>query len=194
MAHLLEIKNIKKILLLGILGVMAFGAGLYTFRTQKPSPPPQVLNPGGDSGQVGMEEIDFVQVKDGVKLWELKAESVEYQQTQNLVSFKKVSLTYFPKKDNSIHLVGNLGKLDTKTKNIFMEGEVVISTPDGYELKVPSLYYQDDKREVTTEGMVSLKGPAISLDGQGLTMNLDSQRVWIHNKVKVTLYRSFFNS
>jgi LPS export ABC transporter protein LptC len=188
-------KKLKNILVLGILGVMAFWIGLYAFRTQKPAtPPPQLLNTEGRPGEVGLQEINFVQVKDGVKLWELKAEAVEYQQPQNLVSFKKVILTYFPKGDQAIRLVGNLGKLDTKTKNIFLEGEVVISTPEGYELKVPSLYYRDDKREVFTEGSVNLKGPAILLDGLGMTMNLDSQKIQVEKKVRMTLYRSFLKS
>lgn len=192
---MVNIKKLKSILIIGILCVIAFWIGLYAFRTQKPATPgPKVSTPGSTPGQVGLREVNFVQVKDGVKLWELKAETVEYQQPQNLVSFKKVVLTYFPKGGKPITLVGNLGKLDTQTKNILMEGEVVISTPEGYELKVPSLYYRDDIREVSTEGTVNLKGPAISLDGQGMTMNLESQKVRVNQKVRVTLYHSFLKS
>lgn len=182
-------------LIIGILCVVAFWIGLYAFRTQKPpTPVPKVSNAGTTPGNIGLQEINFVQVKNGIKLWELKAEAVEYQQPKNLVSFKKVTLTYFPKDDQPIKLVGNLGRLDTQTKNISIEGEVIISTPDGYELKVPSLNYRDDIREVTTEKAFTLKGPDLLLDGQGMTMNLDSQKVWVKNKVRMTLYRSFFAS
>jgi LPS export ABC transporter protein LptC len=175
--------------------VVAFWIGLYAFRTQKPPTPiPKVSTAGSEPGQVGLQEINFVQIKDGIKLWELKAEAVEYQETKNLVSFKKVTLTYFTEADKPIRLVGNMGNLDTRTKNISIEGEVVISTPDSYEVKVPFLYYRDDIREVSSEGTVSLKGPAISLEGQGLTMNLDSQKVRVNSKVRMTLYHSFFKS
>ena len=194
-AHLINIKKLKSILIIGILCVVAFWIGLYAFRTQKPATPvPKVTNAGSGPGQVGLQEINFVQVKNGVKLWELKAEAVEYQQSKNLVSFKKVTLTYFPKEDKPITLVGNLGNLDTKTKDIFIEGEVVISTPEGYELKVPFLYYRDDIREVSSEGTVTFKSSAILLDGQGMTMNLDSQKVWVKKKVRMTLYHSFLRS
>ena len=192
---MINIKKLKSILIIGILCVVAFWIGLYAFRTQKPATPvPKVSTAGSGPGQVGLQEINFVQVKDGVKLWELKAEAVEYQQPKNQVSFKKVTLTYFPKGDKPISLVGNLGKLDTQTKNIFIEGEVVISTPEGYELKVPFLYYRDDIREVSSEGTFTLKGPAILLDGQGMTLNLDSQKVWVKRKVRMTLYHSFLKS
>ena len=187
-------KNLKKILVVGILCVVAFWIGLYAFRIQKPSPPPKVQAEKGIPGQIGMQEINFVQVKEGIKLWELKAEAVTYQQSQNQVSFKKVILTYFPKGEDPITLVGNLGKLDTQKKNVFIEGEVVISTPDGYELKAPSLQYQDDKREVFTEGHFSFKGPNISLDGQGVTMNLDSQKLWVKKRARMHFYHSFFKS
>jgi LPS export ABC transporter protein LptC len=192
---LVNIKKIKSILIIGMLCVVAFWIGLYAFRTQKPTTPvPKVPTGGSGSGQVGLQEINFVQVKDGVKIWELKAEAVEYQQTQNLVSFKKVVLTYFPKGETPIKLVGNLGNLNTQNKNILMEGAVVISIPEGYELKVPSLYYRDDKQEVFTEGTVLLTGPGISLEGQGMLMNLESQKVWVNGKVRTTLYRSFLKS
>ena len=190
-----NINKIKNILILGMLGVIAFWIGLYAFRTQKPATPvPKISNAKNDPGHVGMQEINFVQVKDGVKLWELKAETVEYQQPQNLVSFKKVVLTYFPKGEKPISLVGNLGSMDTETKNIMMEGEVVISTPEGYELKVPSLYYRDDKQEISTEGTVNLQGPAIALSGEGMVMNLESQKVKVYKKVRMTLYHSFLKS
>ena len=192
---MINTKKLKSILIIGILCVVAFWIGLYAFRTQKPATPvPKVSNAGGGPGQVGLQEINFVQVKDGVKLWELKAEAVEYQQPKNLVSFKKVTLTYFPKGDQPITLVGNLGNFDTKTKNISIEGEVVISTAEGYELKVPFLYYRDDIREVSSEGSFTLKSGAILLDGQGMTMNLDSQKVWVKKKVRMTLYHSFLRS
>jgi LPS export ABC transporter protein LptC len=190
-----HMKKIKNILIIGILCVVAFWLGLYAFRTQKPpTPVPKASNAGTAPGNIGLQEINFVQVKDGIKLWELKAEAVEYQQSKNMVSFKKVNLTYFPKSEKPISLVGNLGNLDTQTKNIFIEGQVVISTPDGYELKVPSLNYRDDLREVTTEGAFTFKGPDLFLDGQGMTMNLDSQKVWVKKKVRMTLFHSFFVS
>jgi LPS export ABC transporter protein LptC len=194
-AQLFNIKKIKNMLIIGILCVVAFWIGLYAFRTQKPpTPVPKVSNAGTTPGNVGLQEMNFVQVKNGIKLWELKAEAVEYQQPKNLVSFKKVTLTYFPKGDKPIRLVGNLGSLDTQTKNIFIEGEVIISTPDGYELKVPSLNYRDDIREVTSEGTFTFKSSDLFLDGQGMTMNLDSQKVWVKKKVRMTLFHSFFVS
>ncbi len=188
-------KNLKNILVIGILCVVAFWIGLYAFRIQRPPTPPPKSPPGtGAPGQVGLQEINFVQVKDGVKLWELKAEAVTYQQSQNLISFKKVTLTYFPKGESPVTLVGNLGKLDTQKKNVFIEGEVVISTSDGYELKAPSLQYEDEKREVSTDTAFTFKGPNIFLDGQGVSMNLDSQKIWVKKKAKMTFYPSFFKS
>ncbi|MBA4392232.1 MAG: LPS export ABC transporter periplasmic protein LptC [Desulfobacca sp.] len=190
-----SVKKLKNIFVIGILCVVAFWIGLYAFRIQGPSTPPP-LSPAGTAapGQVGLQEINFVQVKDGVKLWELKAEAVTYQQPQNQISFKKVTLTYFPKGESPVTLVGNLGKLDTQKKNVFIEGEVVISTPEGYELKAPSLQYEDEKREVSTDKEFTFKGPNIFLDGQGVSMNLDTQVVWVKKKAKMTFYRSFIKS
>jgi LPS export ABC transporter protein LptC len=182
------VKKLKNILIVGIVCVVAFWCGLYAFRPQKsPTPPPPSSAGTAATGQIGLQEINFVQVKDGIKLWELKAEAVTYHQPQKQVSFKKVMLTYYPKGERPLTLVGNLGQLDTEKKNVFIEGEVVISTPDGYELKTPSLFYKDEKREVYTDKAFTFKGPTISLDGLGMTMNLDTQLVKVKKKAKMTI-------
>lgn len=184
-------KNLKKILIVSILCVVAFWIGLYAFRIDKPSPPPPKTSAGTETpGQVGLQEINFVQVKDGIRLWELKAEAVTYQQSQHLISFKKVLLTYYPKGESPITLVGNLGKLDTEKKNVSLEGEVVISTPEGHELKVPSLQYVDEKREVSSDKAFTFKGPNIVLEGEGVLMHLDSQRIWVDKKARMTFNQS----
>lgn len=189
---MIDIKKIKNILIVGILGVVAFWIGLYAFRTQKPATPiPKVSESSNEPGHVGLQEINFVQVKNGIKFLELKAEKVEYQKAKNVVTFKKVTVTYFIKGDQPVRLVGNMGKLDTETKNIFVDGEVVIYMPESYELKVPFLYYRDDTREIFSEGTVSFKGPEILLEGQGLVYNLESQKILVKNKVRMTLYHSF---
>ena len=186
-------KKIKNLLLVGILCVVAFWIGLYAFRTQKPSlMPSQKPVTGQTPGNVGLKEIVFSQVKDGAKLWELKAEEVEYQKDRNLVSFKKVTILYFPKEDKPISLVGNRGQLNTQSKDIYIEGEVIIASEAGYELKAPALHYQDEKREVWTDGQVTFKGPQILMEGQGATMQLDSQRLFIKSKAKTTFYKDFF--
>jgi LPS export ABC transporter protein LptC len=186
-------KRIKNLLMIGILCVVAFWVGLYAFRTQKPAiTPSQKPVSGQVPGNVGLKEINFSQVKDGVKLWELKAEEVEYQKDRNLVSFKKVTILYFPKEDKPLSLVGNRGQLNTQSKDIYIEGEVVIASEAGYELKAPALHYEDEKREVWTDGQVTFKGPQILMEGHGATMKLDSQKLFIKRKAKTTFYQDFF--
>ncbi len=174
-----------------MIGVAAFWAGLYAFRSQKPAPlPPKPLSPLTAPGNVGLKEFHLVQTREGVKLWELKAETVEYHEEGHRISFQKVTLSYFPKDGPPIRLVGNQGNLDTRYKNMILEGEVILSGPEGYEVKAPSLYYRDEAREVSTEGMISLKGPELELEGEGLVLQLESQKVRIKKRVKMTLLRS----
>ncbi|RPH86534.1 MAG: LPS export ABC transporter periplasmic protein LptC [Desulfobacteraceae bacterium] len=87
---------------------------------------------------------------------------------------------------------GEPGYIDTQSKNIYIEGEVIISSEAGYELKAPALYYLDEKREVSTEGVVTFKGPDIMVEGRGAIMQLDSQRLYIKSKTKTTFYQDFF--
>jgi LPS export ABC transporter protein LptC len=188
-------KKLKNLLIIGILGVIAFWIGLYAFRAQKPHlPPPKVSGQEKIPGQIGLQEINFTQVKEGVKLWELKAEAVTYQQPENMIFFKKILLTYFPKGEKPITLEGNLGNLDTKSKNVFIEGQVIVSTPEGYELKIPSLHYRDDQKEIYSDHKFSFKGPNFVLDGLGMTMNLESQKVKVPKRARMTFYQSFFKS
>lgn len=188
-------KKLKKILAIGILCFVAFWIGLYAFRTQKPATPPTSQQPvsGQVPGNVGMKEINFSQVIEGVKLWELKAEEVEYQKEKNQVAFNKVTVTYFPKGQKPITLVGNRGRLNTQSKDIFIEGEVRISSEEGYELSAPALHYEDQKREVWTEGDIVFRGPRVQVEGQGMALNLDTQKLHIKRKARMIFQHEFFS-
>jgi LPS export ABC transporter protein LptC len=189
------VKKLKKILAIGILCFVAFWIGLYAFRTQKPATPPTSRQPvsGQVPGNVGMKEINFSQVIEGVKLWELKAEEVEYQKEKNEVSFKKVTVTYFPKGQKPVTLVGNQGRLNTQSKDIFIEGEVRISSEEGYELSAPALHYEDQKREVWTDGEIVFRGPRIQVEGQGMAMNLETQKLQIKSKARMIFQHEFLS-
>ena len=189
-------KKLQTILAIGILCFVAFWIGLYAFRSQRPSTPPPSQQPvsGQTPGNVGMKEINFSQVIEGVKLWELKAEEVEYQKERNQVSFKKVTVIYFPKGEKPITLVGNRGQLNTQSKDIFIEGEVNVSSEAGFELKAPALHYEDGKRQVWTEGEISFKGPRIEVEGKGMAMNLDTQKLLIKQKARMIFQHEFLNA
>jgi lipopolysaccharide export system protein LptC len=52
----------------------------------------------------------------------------------------------------------------------------------------------DERKEVQTDGLMTLKGPQISLEGQGMVMNLESQKVKVKSKARMTFYQAFFAS
>ncbi|MBR2178790.1 MAG: LPS export ABC transporter periplasmic protein LptC [Selenomonadaceae bacterium] len=72
--------------------------------------------------------------KDGVKVWELTAEkSIVDIYTKN-IAFQNMVGHFYQKDGRTIKLLAKFGFYDTATKNVHVEGDVIVTTDDGAKL------------------------------------------------------------
>ena len=83
--------------------------------------------------------------------------------------------------------MGEKGRFNTQTKVIEVFDGVKIDSSDGYHLRTRSLKYQADQRELSTSDPVEMKGPDLQVEGVGMVVELNQQRVKILGGVTTTL-------
>jgi len=81
-----------------------------------------------------LKKIDYTQTQGTVKQWELEAEAASYFKEKNLVLFKKIKLTCFSEGGGRITLEGEEGEFNTDTQIIHLQGQVILTSDDGYQL------------------------------------------------------------
>jgi LPS export ABC transporter protein LptC len=136
-----------------------------------------------------LDRVRYTETREGVKEWELEAESALYYKEDNTVVFDKVKATFFGKNQESYTLVADKGKLNTQTKEIEVFSQVKIDSSNGYHMRTETLKYLVDKKELSTADRVEMNGPQLHVLGTGLVVELEQQRVKVLHEVTTTLTR-----
>jgi LPS export ABC transporter protein LptC len=182
-----RIKNLKIILALIILASLGLVGGMV-WRNLAPSQPGKVQRePVPESADLKLDRITYTETKEGKKEWELEAASALYFKEKGTVVLNKVKATFFGKNQETYVLVGEKGVLNTVTKAIEVYEGVRIDTSEGYQVRTTSLKYRAESRELSTTDRIVMSGPQMRVEGVGLVLDLEKQRVRILDEVQTTL-------
>ena len=152
------------------------------------APPPEKKVPAPDSkADLKLDRVHYTETREGVKEWELEATSAQYFEGESTVLFDKVKATFFGKEGQTYTLVGEKGKFHPQTKDMEIFDGVRLESGDGYQMRTRSLKYQAGKRELSTADPVEIEGPQLRVEGTGLIVHLDIQRLQVLRQVTTTL-------
>ncbi len=130
-----------------------------------------------------------VQIKNGMKVWEVSAAEVEYNQKHNEASIRNVTLTWYLKDGRSIGIHSNLGRIrldGAELQAVEVSGGVEFVLGP-YELSLPSAAYERQTEKISSPGPVNLKGAGLELTGTTLEVDLPSSRLLLTGDVRMVL-------
>jgi LPS export ABC transporter protein LptC len=156
--------------------------GLFRFHHLKKDPE-AVLAFLPDKSNVSLNNIHHVATRDGVKEWTLDAESVRYQKTKNKAILKGVSVTFFLKNGETVHLTGNDGVFFTDTKNMEISGSVFVRR-GADELKTDKLSYNHEDRTVSTDRPITVVSDGVRLTGNNMAFSFANEQVEVWGDVE----------
>jgi LPS export ABC transporter protein LptC/lipopolysaccharide transport protein LptA len=182
-------KRLRKILgfivLILIAGIVFAVYVRYQERDEEAVPEGE-LTAESDVASVEATEIKYTESEGGKTLWEIEAKEAKFFKDKAKSEFEGIHVRFFYQDDYELVLSGNHGVLNTDTKNMTISDNVTIALADDYVLKTDTLNYSTDNDEITTEDPVTVSGPEISFSGRGLTFNLDTEELFIHDDVSTT--------
>ena len=131
----------KRLKILTTVGVILFVCLIiWTIRTTPKAPepteriePPKVMEYEGNT---------IVEEKDGVKLWELTSEKVRVDTVTQIAEFDKVSGKFYQENGKVLELTANNGTYDQKSRDVHVEGDVVVLDGDGGKLTSKNLDFK----------------------------------------------------
>jgi len=131
----------KKLKILTAVGVILFVCLIiWTVRTTPKAPeptekidPPKVMEYEGNT---------IVEEKDGVKIWEITTEKVRVDTTTQIAEFDKVSGKFYQEDGKVLKLTANNGTYNQKSRDVHVEGDVVVLDGDGGKLTSKNLDFK----------------------------------------------------
>ncbi|OGQ67020.1 MAG: LPS export ABC transporter periplasmic protein LptC [Deltaproteobacteria bacterium RIFCSPLOWO2_12_55_13] len=130
-------------------------------------------------------------IEGGQKVWELSGEEASYLKADKEVTIKKPRMTFYQKDNNAIEAIGNDGHLWLSGQGGEMEkaqfqGGVQVNYR-GFVLKTEEILYLKSKNQVLLPGKVTVKGDSLELEGIGMEINLDDEKMRMLSKVRTRL-------
>lgn len=157
----------------------------YVVRSRRAAPPPPQKTPSIISkADLTIQTIHLVENQGGRTEWELNARTSEFFRKEKITVLKDVKVKFYPVGHPVVHVSGREGRLKTDTKDMTINGDVVIQSEAGYTLKTQKLRYDAGKRRVYTELPVELRREGIVIEGVGFSASIDGKTLAVHHDVK----------
>ena len=155
--------------------------------------------------------VHMIETQEGRKAWELWAESATTLQGKEILELKEVKAIFFTDTGVTFTVTGDKGTVQTKTKNLRVDGNVVTRSSNGYTFRTENLDYDSTGRQLIASERVNMTGPkdsaghALRLTGVGMKASLAQANVEIMSEVKaekgldkgrralIKSHRSFFS-
>jgi LPS export ABC transporter protein LptC len=145
--------------------------------------------------QVAQRIQNFRRVKlDGDrKVWEVAAREAQYFEEERQVVVDEPEVRFFVKDDQGVVSVkGKQGKIlldGREMDRVDLEGGIELRFRD-YLVQTERAYYQRADDAVVSPGTVVVTGDGLSLSGERMTVEMESQRVRVEGKVRTVLDRT----
>ncbi len=144
-----------------------------------------------DSADVALSGVAFVQTKDGMKDWELRAERAEFFEKDRTAQLSNIAIVMKTGSGDEMTLRGDRGSIDTDGNDFSINKEnnpVSVQLRNGYTIQTDSLHWVSEERAIRTDDPVVIVGPGINIQGEGLTVWVDHADLMVLNNVQANVY------
>jgi LPS export ABC transporter protein LptC len=177
----------KRVLLYAVLGcLVGVGGLLFLNRDLVVEEAATALLAPLDNQELTLNNIHHVATRDGRTEWTLDAESARYDRKGGRTLFKEVSATFFLEGGEEVQLSGRDGVLLTETKDMEVSGGVTVRSGP-YELNTEQLFYAHGTRTISTELPVRIRGDLLTMTGESMVFNLDTDLLVVSGQVEAVL-------
>jgi LPS export ABC transporter protein LptC len=175
----------KKTIVAAALLIVALSAAAF-FVSLERKPGKALLQRMAEKVDLQARDVRYTQVgSEGMK-WEITADSASYQKTGEMAVFENVKARVVMKDGRVFLLRGDRGRLNTLSRDMRIDGNVVVESESDGEFRTDSLNYRDNVKRIETERPVVIKNKRIQVSGVGMRFNLTDEHLTILARVRAT--------
>jgi LPS export ABC transporter protein LptC len=169
---------------LAVIILLILVIGYYLFRDEHLDKEAPFFQDKDSSEGLKMTKIHYTQNNpdEGVK-WILDAEEGTSSNDIQHMAFKDFHLRLEPESGSSMELEGKGGEYDRRTQEISLSGALRGMTNNGYQIMTDHIVINQKEGYVRTEEPVKIIGPFFSIEGKGLLMNMETEKLSILSDV-----------
>ena len=142
-----------------------------------------------DRVDLQIQNFHYTEVGNSDLTWEINADTARYIKKDDVTLFENVTVKIVFSDGGVYTLAGKNGSLHTDTKDIDIEGSVVVVSDKGDRFETDSLHYthSGDNGRIHTKDIVKMTSPGVSVKGTGMDLSLRSKKVALLSDVMATI-------
>jgi len=180
-------RRLKLFLGLCVFVLVAASAAFLTVNPGKKSSPAPVKAVDVEQAEVVINGFNFSKTEGDNSTWELFAKRAEVRKDTGLAKLEDLDAVIRAKDGSVFKLKADSGEFDTGTKKMMLTGGdkgVVVSSSNGYRMTLSDVRWDNDSKELSTDGRVTIDGNNMRIEGKGMVARTDLQEVRIVDGVK----------
>ncbi|MFQ5843285.1 MAG: LPS export ABC transporter periplasmic protein LptC [Thermodesulfobacteriota bacterium] len=175
-----------RILVLSLIFLVA-GATIFTIQFSNRGEGESPL-PVETDADCTLKDIHFVGDKSGMKEWELEAKEARHFQEGKMTMLEDIEAAFYIKEGGVIRLKGDRGRILHGTRDIELQGNIVIFTTDGSQLTTDNLHYVDKTKQIRSSRRVDIGGKGLEITGRDMCIDLVTGKLTMRGRVDSVLF------
>ena len=183
-------RNVRQILAFLVVAAVAGIVAVIVIKSaRRPAlQPVQQVQTASQSPEIVMGNVTFNELSGGIPLWELVASRAEYDKSGEKALLDGLRMTYFRSRSaGDIFVEASKGTYGTASRNVLLEGAVLVETESGMELATDELHYDAAAATFTANRPVSFNQGRLRLKAGSMVLSVQDQQVKFRGKVDATI-------
>ena len=181
-------RSIKLLLLITMF--LVFGVVLTVFIGYRTVSNPQEMFLSSliqDDATIAIDRVHQTSTKNGIKEWSLDARSAQFIEKDRQAVFDDLSVTFYLENDHSVNLSANKGYLNTDTRDIRIDGDVIADDGE-FKILTDTLNYEHKRRVLIAVKPVQILGSTFCLNADSALYDLNSQQTTFDGSIEGTIF------
>jgi LPS export ABC transporter protein LptC len=177
----------KNTLLAVAVTILMLAGGLYYFlREEPPATPPEAKAASSDpAARVQFSGSSIVEEQNGKRLWELAAGTIEVDPATKLVYFKDLKGIFYQDKGGKIDLTAQEAVMDPKTRDITMQGNILVVASDGATFSAPQARWAGLDRRFFGSGGITMTRDDMVMTGETIETDANIDKVKVQGQARI---------
>ncbi|MDR3561827.1 MAG: LPS export ABC transporter periplasmic protein LptC [Negativicutes bacterium] len=159
--------------------LLILAGGLYYFAKEEPLPPPPPPEVKQSSAEITFAGSSIVEQQNGKKLWELTSETSQVDPNTNQVKMNNFKGILYRENGGRIDLVAQQAVLDTKTRDIFLDGNIKAVSSDGAVFTAPKARWTAKEQHFYGSGGIVLTRDDTVITGDAIDSDANMEKVTV---------------
>lgn len=137
---------------------------------------------------VALKKVRFSEIQDGLVVWELVAERVDYDKGGDKAYLSDVRMEFQHNRSHgAVTVAADSGEYSSVAKTVRLKGHVHVVTEDGASFKTGSIVYTGATAQFSTADPVIFRQQRLQLTAVGMDLGVKNQRARFMSSVDASI-------